>query len=374
MGPERGFLLLPVASDRAALPVKPLPHVLVVGGAGYIGSILVRRLLADGHRVRVLDALFYGGDAVAPLLADPAFELRRGDTRDRDAVADALEGIEAVVHLGELVGDPACGLDPSVTRAINGDATRRLAAMAAERGIRRFVYPSSCSVYGASDEMVDELSETNPVSLYAELKVENERALLAMDRTAFEPVILRLATVFGLSPRPRFDLVVNLLSAQAAVEGSIVVQGGRQWRPFVHVRDVADVLAACVTAPAGQVTGRILNVGSDAENYTISTIADLVRQAVPGTTVAHSHEDDRRNYRVAFSRLHPALGFAPTTTVRAGIAETRDALEAGKIHDFRAIAHSNVLAFGARLAGQPMKRPVAAERSERSAVGDLVSR
>ena len=240
-----------VPERPVSVPVQSPPHVLVVGGAGYIGSILTRRLLGDGHRVRVLDALLYGGDAVAPLLANPDFELRLGDTRDPAAVDSALDGIDVVVHLGGLVGDPACGLDAVVTREINGEGTLRLASAAAERGIRRFVYPSSCSVYGASDDVVDEESEPKPVSLYAELKMEAERALLAMDRTNFEPVILRLATVFGLS-RPRFDLVVNLLSAQAAMEGSIVVQGGRQWRPFVHVSDVADVLAACVTAPSAQ--------------------------------------------------------------------------------------------------------------------------
>jgi nucleoside-diphosphate-sugar epimerase len=373
MRPEGGFRLLPVASERAALPVRPLPHVLVVGGAGYIGSILTRRLLAAGHRVRVFDAFFYGGEAVSPLLADPAFELRHGDTRDAEAVALALDDIDVVVHLGELVGDPACGLDPDVTRTNNGVATQRLATMAAERGIRRFVYPSSCSVYGASEELVDEETVPNPVSLYAELKVENERALLGMHGDAFEPVILRLATVFGLSPRPRFDLVVNLLSAQAAVEGSIVVQGGRQWRPFVHVSDVADVLAACVTAPSANVSGKVLNVGSDAENYTIGAIAELVREAVPGTSVQYTAEDDRRNYRVAFSRLAQAVGFGPTTSVSAGIAETRDALEAGAIADFRAISHSNVRAFSERLAARPARRMTPVERV-RTPVGDLVSR
>ena len=300
-----------VPERPVSVPVHSPPHVLVVGGAGYIGSILTRRLLGDGHRVRVLDALLYGGDAVAPLLADPAFELRLGDTRDPAAVDSALDGIDVVVHLGELVGDPACGLDAVVTREINGEGTLRLASAASERGIRRFVYPSSCSVYGASDDVVDEESEPKPVSLYAELKMEAERALLAMDRTNFEPVILRLATVFGLSPRPRFDLVVNLLAAQAVVEGSIIVQGGRQWRPFVHVGDAAEVLAACVTAPAEQVAGRIFNVGSDGENYTIGDIAELVREAVPGTAVRYSKGDDRRNYRVAFTPWRRRSGSVP---------------------------------------------------------------
>ncbi|HEX7225520.1 MAG TPA: NAD-dependent epimerase/dehydratase family protein, partial [Candidatus Limnocylindria bacterium] len=176
-----------------------------------------------------------------------------------------------------------------------------------------------------------------------------------------------------LSPRPRFDLVVNLLSAQAAVEGSIVVQGGRQWRPFVHVSDVADVLAACVTAPSANVSGKVLNVGSDAENYTIGAIAELVREAVPGTSVQYTAEDDRRNYRVAFSRLAQAVGFGPTTSVSAGIAETRDALEAGAIADFRAISHSNVRAFSERLAARPSRRMTPVERV-RTPVGDLVSR
>lgn len=317
-------------------------RVLLVGGAGYIGSVLARQLLHAGHRVRVFDALFYGTQSLTGVLGHPNYELVIGDTRNTAALGDALTGVDAVVHLGELVGDPACGLEPSTTRAINRDATRRLAELAYEHGIRRFVYPSSCSVYGASDEIVDEESPVNPMSLYAEMKVAAEHLLGTLAGDDFEPVVLRLATVFGYSARPRFDLVVNLMAARALAERRISVHGGGQWRPFVHVSDVAAAMAMCLDASAHLVAGRIFNLGSDRENYTIAQIAGLVHRHTPEASIEIVPADDRRNYRVSFSRIQGKLGFVPAVEVTQGIAEIQDAIRAQLVLDYGASTHSNV--------------------------------
>lgn len=330
----------PSPSDRATASADDR-SVLVSGGAGYIGSILTRQLLEDGWRVRVLDALFYGAASLLDVRDHPRFELIQGDTRDDACVTRALEGVDAVVHVAELVGDPACAVDPELTRAINLDATRRLAALARAGGVRRFVYPSSCSVYGASDSVVDEDSPLHPVSLYAETKIAAEEAIQALGDGRFEPVILRLATVFGRSPRPRFDLVVNLLTARAIADGEVTLFGGSQWRPFVHVADAAAAIRFCLTAPAEDVSGQIFNVGSDNLNYTIGEIADTVLDATPGARLREIADPDARNYRVSFARLR-SLGFEPSTPIRTGIAEIQRALSTGEVTDYRAARHSNV--------------------------------
>src|SRR6185295_15679426 len=182
------------------------------------------------------------------------------DTRDEDIVRRLLAESASVVHFGEIVGDPACDLDPTVTVSVNHASTVRLAALAAQAGIERFIYPSSCSVYGATDEIVDELGPLNPVSLYGRVKVASEQEVLRLRTDSFHPTDFRLATVYGLSPRPRFDLVVNTLAGRAASARRIVVQGGGQWRPFVHVADVASLIAPTLTMPLETVSGEIFNL------------------------------------------------------------------------------------------------------------------
>jgi nucleoside-diphosphate-sugar epimerase len=317
----------------------------VVGGAGYIGSILSANLLDDGYDVVVLDPLLYGGDALAPLRDRPGFTLYQADTRDEEVVANLLTGVAAVVHCGEIVGDPACDLDPEITISLNHTATVRLAQMAAQAGVERFIYPSSCSVYGATDEIVDELGPLNPVSLYGRLKVATEQALLALRSDTFHPIIFRLATVYGISPRPRFDLVVNTLAGRAASERRIVVQGGGQWRPFVHVADVAGLLGTVVRTPLEVVSGEIFNLGSNDQNYTIGGVAEIVRDCVPAADLEVTNIVDKRNYRVAFDKVADVLNFRPTRTVFDGVAEIVHAVETRHDLDVRDPRHSNVRAL-----------------------------
>jgi nucleoside-diphosphate-sugar epimerase len=304
--------------------------VLVTGGAGYIGSLLVRRLLDRGYRVRVLDILLYGDRAIRGVLEHPALELVVADFRHREAVEAALTGIDAVIHLGGIVGDPACALDPEFTVAINEEATRTVADACAREGVERLIFASSCSVYGANDELLHETSALHPVSLYARTKIASEQMLLDHTGHRCPSVILRFATIYGYSHRPRFDLVVNVLTAKAVTEGRITVHGGDQWRPFVHVDDLARALVAALEAPLVAVAGQVFNVGSNGQNYRLSEVADIVQELIPTTEVViDANSADRRNYRVDFTKIADTLGFGPAHDLRGGILELKSALEQG---------------------------------------------
>ena len=317
-------------------------RVLVIGGAGYIGSVLCRQLLARGYYVRVLDALLYGGDAIRDILDEPRFEFMRGDSRDAQSVVGAMRGVDAVVHLGEIVGDPATSIDFEVTREVNVAATRMLAEVAKGFGVERFVYASSCSVYGASDGVLTEMSELNPVSEYARAKVAAETILLNMNDQRFNPVILRFATVFGLSPRPRFDLAINVLTAKAIIDGEIPVSGGDQWRPFIHVSDVAQAIVRAIEAPRANVKGRTFNVGGDDLNYTILAAAEEIGRAVPDARLVVNRSNvDQRNYRVSFARIRRELGFTPLVSLQEGIAELAAAIREQRVGHYSELRYSN---------------------------------
>ncbi|MBI1802428.1 MAG: NAD-dependent epimerase/dehydratase family protein [Chloroflexi bacterium] len=321
---------------------KSIHHILAIGGAGYIGSILVRRLLERGYQVTVLDALIYGDDSIKDLYGTPRFEFIKGDLRDIECVVNAMQGIDAVVHLGALVGDPACAIDERLTLEINLAATRMIAEVAKGLGVERFIFASTCSVYGASDELLDEKSGLNPVSLYARSKIASEQVLMRMADREFAPTILRFATIFGLSPRQRFDLVVNLLAARAAAGEPVVIMGGQQWRPFIHVADAAEAITRCLEAPVSAVRGEILNVGSDRENYQIAQIGELIQQVIPTVTIVTKGEDpDQRNYRVSFQKFRERVNFVPAHTVRDSITELKTAVEQGLIGDYRDPKYSN---------------------------------
>ncbi len=324
-------------------PGKASVHnVTVIGGAGYVGSVLVRKLLARGYHVTVLDALLYGDEGIRDLCGRPDFRFIHGDFRNIEAVVDALQFADAVVHLGALVGDPACALDERLTLEINLAATRMIAEAARGFGVQRFVFASTCSVYGASDQVLDERSALKPVSLYARSKIGSERILLGLNDARFAPIILRFATIYGLSPRPRFDLVVNLLAAKATCEKCIAIFGGDQWRPFVHVDDAAEAIVKCLEAPLFTVKGEIFNVGSDEQNYQIKQLGTLIKEVIPDVEIVHQGEDtDRRNYRVSFAKIRRRLGFVPQHTVREGILEIKEAIESGRIRNYREARYSN---------------------------------
>ena len=302
----------------------------------------MRKLLDQGYNVTVLDALIYGDGSIRDLYSRPGFDLIHDDLRNIEAGVRALQYADAVVHLGALVGDPACALDEKLTLEINLAATRMIAEAARGFGVQRFIFASTCSVYGASDQILDERSALNPVSLYARTKIGSERVLLALNDDCFAPVILRFGTIYGLSPRPRFDLVINLLAARAVCDKRITIFGGDQWRPFIHVDDAAEAILKCLEAPLHAVKGQTFNVGCDDQNYRIVQLGDLIKELIPDVQVIHQGEDvDKRNYRVSFAKIHKHLGFSPRRTVAEGILEIKAAIEDGRITDYRDACYSN---------------------------------
>jgi nucleoside-diphosphate-sugar epimerase len=326
-------------------PTRRVPEtvgrVLVVGGAGYIGSTLVRGLLADGYRVRVLDSLEFGDTSIRGLYSNPDFEVVRGDLRCVEPVVRATQGVDAVVHLGGIVGDPACALDEDLTLETNLAATSLLAEVCRGAGISRLLFASSCSVYGTAEEIVDEESALNPVSLYAATKVDSEKVLLAARNQSLHPVIFRLATVFGWSYRPRFDLVVNLLTARAMREGKITIYNGEQWRPFIHVEDVCRAFRMALLAPLERVSGRVYNTGSSFMNFTLRQLADMIQHLEPELEVEYVDNDDIRNYRVSFERIRRELDYQCHVSLETGIRGLQEALGRGLVEDYREAVYSN---------------------------------
>ncbi len=303
-------------------------RVLVTGGAGFIGSHLVRMLLERGYRVRILDRFDYDRAGIAGL-HHPNLETLQGDICNSRDVSRAVKNVDGVIALAAIVGDPACNLDPEETINLNYTATKILAETCNFYGVRRLVFASSCSVYGASSHaLLTERSSLNPVSLYARTRVLSENILF--DRHGdVEPVVVRLATVFGLSPRMRFDLVVNTLTARAVVDKRISIFGGSQWRPNVHCRDAARAFVLALEAPASDVAGEIFNVGGDALNHRISEIGELVAGVVGDVEIERCDEAaDPRDYRVGFAKIRRVLGFEPEYSVADGIREVAAAVRA----------------------------------------------
>jgi nucleoside-diphosphate-sugar epimerase len=317
--------------------------ILLIGGAGYIGSALLPKLLDKGYRVRLLDLLLYGSEPIQDVLNHPKLEVVQADFRSVDKVVEAMHDIESVIHLGAIVGDPACALDEELTIEVNLMATRMIAEVAKGSGVNRFIFASTCSVYGASREILDERSCLNPVSLYARSKIASERVLLSMAESSFSPTLLRFGTIYGLSGRTRFDLVVNLITAKALIDGQITIVGGDQWRPFLHVDDAALAIFKCLEAPLPMVRNQTFNVGSNDQNYTLSQVGELVHSLVPSAEVIDLNSDtDPRNYRVNFNKIRNTLNFAPKWTLEQGVRQVMEAIESGKITDYQDTQFSNV--------------------------------
>jgi nucleoside-diphosphate-sugar epimerase len=310
-------------------------RVLITGGAGYVGSTLAPLLLAAGHKVRILDRLSYGGESLLGVWSHPDFEFAHGDVRDRETVRNAVSDCDAVVHLAAIVGDPACARDPETARAVNLEASMNLIEESRRSGVRRFVFASTCSNYGKmkdSSQFVNEESELQPVSLYAETKVAVEKSLLASAGDGWCPTPLRFATVFGVSPRMRFDLTVNEFTMEMITKKHLIVFGEQFWRPYVHVFDAARGIACVLSAPEQAVAGRVFNVGSTDQNLQKQQIVELIRPFVPDAKIEFVHKnEDPRDYRVSFDRILGELGYKTTRSVVEGIAEVAKLVRIGAI-------------------------------------------
>ena len=300
--------------------------ILITGGAGYIGSTVVPLLLAGGNNVRVLDRLAHGGESLLGVWCHPEFEFIHGDIRDRATVQSALEGRDTVVHLAAMVGDPVCARQPELARATNLDASLALIEESRSAGVKRFVFASTCSNYGKMtdpDHYVDEDSELRPVSLYAETKVAVELELLkSRNCEGWCPTPLRFSTIYGVSPRMRFDLTVNEFTMEMLTKKRLVVFGEQFWRPYVHVCDAARAINLVLESAPEKVCGRVFNVGSTDQNFQKQQLVDLIRPYAPDAVVEFIHKnEDPRDYRVCFSRISEQLNFATTRTVPQGIRE-----------------------------------------------------
>ncbi|MEZ5358028.1 MAG: NAD-dependent epimerase/dehydratase family protein [Candidatus Zixiibacteriota bacterium] len=320
-------------------------RVLIIGGAGYVGSVMTRYLLRRGYHVSVLDNLMCGYDALRELDNHPAYQFYKGDARNIQDLLTAMNDIDSVIHLAAIVGDPACALDPRATIDINYESCKLLVDACLHKKVNRLLFASSCSVYGASKEgeLLTETSALNPVSLYAETRLRSEEALLNQAEAPLAVTMFRLATVFGFSYRPRFDLVVNILTARALIDGEISVFGGSQWRPNIHVRDVVSGFIAGMEAPKEVVDRQVFNLGSEAMNYRISELGDLVKEALPDTIVKTVEaEIDRRDYRVSFDKIEKALDWKAEISVRDGIQEIIEAYRQGKFIHYNERRYSNL--------------------------------
>lgn len=322
------------------------PRTLITGGAGYIGSILVEDLLARGRAVRVLDSLVHGSvPSLLHVWGHELFEFMRGDVRDPSARSRALEDVDAVVHLAAIVGDPACARQPVLARDVNVEATRALLRDAAQAGVRHFVFASTCSNYGKladPDSYATEEWELHPVSLYAETKVEAELEVLAHARNGLPGCCLRLATVYGASPRMRFDLTVNEFVRDLAAGRELVVYGEQFWRPYAHVRDAARAVALVLMSPAETVGGKVFNVGETSENYRKLDLVEMLQQRIDGAAVSFVQKDeDPRDYRVSFERIKSDLAFQTAWTVPRGMDEVLALLRSGLVADPYADVYRN---------------------------------
>jgi len=325
-------------------------RVLVTGGAGYLGSVVVPVLLSEGHQVRVVDSLLYGGHSLLDLYHEDNFGFVEGDIRSMELVERALDGIEAVVHLAAIVGDPACARQPTLAREVNFDASLQLFDLSRSHGVKRFVFASSCSNYGkmmGPSDYLTEDAELRPMSLYAETKVAVERVLLNTSNAPADNkpavTVLRFATLFGLSPRIRFDLTVNEFIVELMTRRKLAVFGGQFWRPYIHVKDAARAIALVLDAEIEKVASHVFNAGDTDQNYQKKQLVELIRTQVGNNVeIERVHRDeDPRDYRVSFEKIKKQLGFYITRTVADGIREIIDAVNQGVIVNFEDPRHRN---------------------------------
>lgn len=308
-----------------------MKNILVTGGAGYVGAVLVPKLLKAGYRVKVIDLYLYGEDV---LQAHPHLKQVKGDIRDVALLEKEIPGTDAIIHLACISNDPSYELDPDLSRTINYDAFLPLVAIAKKNKVQRFIFASSSSVYGVKDAPnVTEDLKLEPLTDYSKYKALCEEHLLKEQTDDFTVLVLRPATVCGYSPRLRLDLTVNILTNHAVNNNRIKVFGGDQKRPNIHIEDVTDLYVEALKYPKEKIAGKIFNAGY--ENHTVRQIADMVKANLgrPGIEIAVEPTDDNRSYHISSEKIKRELGFVPKHTIAEAVRDLKAAFEAGKIPD-----------------------------------------
>jgi len=308
--------------------------ILVIGGAGYLGVVLVKKLLENNYSVRILDSFIYGKRSVDQFKKDNSVEIIGGDIRNISTVNSSMNGVDGVILLAAVVGDPASASRPEQTIETNYLASQMTASACKLKNIRRFIYASTCSVYGIGNRILDENAPLSPISLYARTKISSEKSILQLANDSFSPAIMRMSTLYGYSPRMRFDLVVNTMTMTAFLEKKIKVYGGTQWRPLLHVEDAAASYIKVLESDNGH---RVYNVGSEEQNYRIKEVAQIISTSIGQhtgenvTITTESGNTDNRDYRVSFKKIRDELGFCTKHTVSDAVKEIYDRLESGVI-------------------------------------------
>ena len=314
-------------------------HVLLIGGAGYIGAPVASALLDAGYHVRNMDVLAYPtAHSTTPLMLRDNYSFMRGDLCDLNALDSALEGVTDVVVLGGLVGDPITKKFPDVSNRINLEGLGACLDHLSGKGLDRVLFVSTCSNYGLMEDgkLADETSSLKPLSLYAEAKVAMEKKLLGLKGSVdFSPTVLRFATAFGFAPRMRFDLTVNEFTRDIFLDKDLLVYDADTWRPYCHVRDFARLIRRVLELPAERTAFEVFNAGGDANNHTKQSLIDIITARLPSDKISYKeHGTDPRNYRVNFAKVHETLLFEPKWTVESGVEELIVILKLGLFEDY----------------------------------------
>ena len=324
-----------------------MKKVLVTGAAGYIGSVLVRKLLHKGYQVIALDILNFGGESLLGIINHPNFYFINGDIRQEQDVEKALDGVWGVVHLAAIVGDPACAKQPELAEQTNWDASKLIFDMCTEKDhVKKFVFASTCSNYGKmpGESYLSEDSDLTPVSIYAKLKVKFEKYLLSSNtRKDFIPASLRFSTVYGLSPRMRFDLTVNEFIRDAYFQKELEIYGEQFWRPYCHVDDLANACVLVLESEDGKTDHEVFNVGDTSQNYQKKMLAEEILKLLPDTKVNYvKKEEDPRDYKIDFGKIKNDLGFSISKTVPDGLNEILNVLKKKVVTDPYSDVYKNI--------------------------------
>ncbi len=321
-------------------------QILVTGGCGYVGSILVPKL-AHRYHVTAVDSMLFGNH-LQPMTNLTVVE---GDIRDIELMLSLLSTTTDIIHLASIANDPSSDLDPAITKAVNRDAVEQLVGAAKECGVRRFINASSSAVYGVKEEeSVTEDLSLEPITLYAQLKAESEKIVASTASDGFTTVSIRSATVCGVSPRMRFDVIVNVMAKTAIVDGVITVHGGDQYRPNIPIKDITELYALHVDLPDDKINGKVFNVGST--NYTVKDIAEMVQEETGAVIKMDTNVTDNRSYRISSEKIKRELGFEPRKTIRQAIKDIKQAFDRGRFADPNSNIYYNVRAMKERMARQ----------------------